>query len=30
VRIADGMFVEHWGVMDMLVLMQQLGVIPAE
>jgi steroid delta-isomerase-like uncharacterized protein len=30
VRVADGMFVEHWGVMDMLVLMQQLGAIPIE
>ena len=30
VRVADGMFAEHWGVMDMLVLMQQLGVVPTE
>jgi len=30
VRVADGMFIEHWGVMDMLVLMQQLGVVPTE
>ena len=30
VRVADGLLVEHWGIMDMLLLMQQLGVIPAE
>ena len=29
VRIADGKFVEHWGQMDNLGMMQQLGVIPA-
>ena len=27
--IADGKFVEHWGVMDSMAMMQQLGVIPA-
>ncbi|KRB46897.1 hypothetical protein ASD90_00390 [Terrabacter sp. Root181] len=25
---ADGKIVEHWGVMDMLTMMQQLGAIP--
>jgi len=30
VRVADGMLVEHWGILDMLLLMQQLGVIPVE
>jgi steroid delta-isomerase-like uncharacterized protein len=29
IRIADGKFVEHWGVMDQMAMMQQLGVIPA-
>ncbi len=29
VRIADGMIVEHWGLMDNMALMQQLGVMPA-
>jgi predicted ester cyclase len=29
VRIAGGKFVEHWGMMDNLSMMQQLGVIPA-
>jgi steroid delta-isomerase-like uncharacterized protein len=28
VRIVDGKCVEHWGLMDQLSLMQQLGVIP--
>jgi predicted ester cyclase len=27
-RIAEGQFVEHWGVMDQMAMMQQLGVIP--
>lgn len=27
--IAEGKFVEHWGVMDSMALMQQLGVVPA-
>jgi steroid delta-isomerase-like uncharacterized protein len=27
--IAEGKFVEHWGVMDSMAMMQQLGVIPA-
>jgi steroid delta-isomerase-like uncharacterized protein len=30
VRLEDGKFVEHWGVMDQMTMMQQLGVIPAE
>ena len=29
VRIAGGKFVEHWGQMDNMGLMQQLGLIPA-
>jgi predicted ester cyclase len=29
-RIAGGKCVEHWGQMDNMALMQQLGVIPAE
>ena len=29
IRIAGGKFVEHWGQMDNLGMMQQLGVIPA-
>ena len=28
-RIADGKCVEHWGQMDSMSLMQQLGAIPA-
>jgi predicted ester cyclase len=24
----DGLAVEHWGVMDMMSMMQQLGVVP--
>jgi len=27
-RIAEGKIVEHWGIMDMLGLMLQLGAIP--
>ena len=27
---ADGQVCEHWGVADMLSLMQQLGVVPAD
>ena len=27
-RIAEGQFVEHWGVMDQMAMMQQLGVMP--
>ena len=27
--IAEGRFVEHWGVMDSMAMMQQLGVAPA-
>ena len=30
VRVADGMLVEHWGILDMLLLMQQIGVIPSD
>jgi steroid delta-isomerase-like uncharacterized protein len=29
IHIADGKFVEHWGVMDQMAMMQQLGAIPA-
>jgi steroid delta-isomerase-like uncharacterized protein len=29
IRIAEGKFVEHWGLMDSMSLMQQLGAIPA-
>lgn len=29
IRIADGKFVEHWGQMDQMAMMQQLGVAPA-
>ena len=28
-RIVEGKFVEHWGVMDSMAMMQQLGVVPA-
>jgi|RhiMetdeSRZDD1v2_1073273.scaffolds.fasta_scaffold97765_3 steroid delta-isomerase-like uncharacterized protein len=28
-RIAEGQIVEHWGLMDRMAMMQQLGVIPA-
>jgi predicted ester cyclase len=28
-RIAEGKIVERWGVVDMMSVMQQLGVIPA-
>jgi steroid delta-isomerase-like uncharacterized protein len=28
-RIVDGKVVEHWGMMDTIGMMQQLGVIPA-
>ena len=27
-RIANGKFVEHWGLMDRLAALQQLGVVP--
>jgi steroid delta-isomerase-like uncharacterized protein len=27
-RVRDGQFVEHWGVMDAMTLMQQLGALP--
>jgi steroid delta-isomerase-like uncharacterized protein len=29
IRLADGKFVEHWGQMDNMRMMQQLGVVPA-
>jgi steroid delta-isomerase-like uncharacterized protein len=29
IRISNGKFVEHWGQMDSMSLMQQLGAIPA-
>jgi steroid delta-isomerase-like uncharacterized protein len=29
IRIAEGQFVEHWGVMDQMAMMQQLGALPA-
>lgn len=29
IRIADGKYVEHWGVMDRAAMLQQLGVMPA-
>jgi len=28
VRVRDGRMVEHWGVMDVMTMMQQLGVVP--
>ena len=27
-RFADGKLIEHWGVMDQMTMMQQLGAIP--
>ena len=30
VRTRDGQFAEHWGVADMMAMMQQLGAIPEE
>ena len=29
IRLADGKFVEHWGQMDTMGMMQQLGAVPA-
>lgn len=28
IRIADGKYAEHWGVMDQAAMMQQLGAMP--
>ena len=28
VRLAGGKFMEHWGILDNMAMMQQLGVIP--
>jgi predicted ester cyclase len=28
IRIAEGKYVEHWGIMDNMAMMQQLGAIP--
>jgi predicted ester cyclase len=28
IRIADGQLIEHWNVLDMLGLMQQVGALP--
>ncbi len=30
IRVQDGKVVEHWGLTDVMSLMQQLGAIPAE
>jgi predicted ester cyclase len=30
VRVRDGRAREHWGVLDGMAMMQQLGAIPAE
>jgi steroid delta-isomerase-like uncharacterized protein len=30
VRIENGQVTEHWGVLDAMALMQQLGAVPAE
>ena len=29
-RVRDGQFVEHWGVMDAMTMMQQLGALPEQ
>jgi predicted ester cyclase len=29
IRIEDGKCAEHWGVTDMMSLMQQIGAVPA-
>jgi steroid delta-isomerase-like uncharacterized protein len=29
IRVVDGLLAEHWGVMDMAKMMQQLGAMPA-
>ena len=29
IRLTEGKFVEHWGIMDSMALMQQLGAMPA-
>jgi predicted SnoaL-like aldol condensation-catalyzing enzyme len=28
VRVRDGQVIEHWGVMDAMKMMQQLGAMP--
>ena len=28
-RVADGKFVEHWGIVDQYSMLQQLGLVPA-
>jgi predicted ester cyclase len=30
VRVRDGQAVEHWGLLDGMTLMQQLGAIPEQ
>ena len=30
VRVRDGQFVEHWGITDMMSMMQQLGAMPEQ
>ncbi len=29
IRVENGMYVEHWGIADMMTLMTQIGAIPA-
>lgn len=29
IRLAEGKYVEHWGIMDSMAMMQQLGAMPA-
>jgi len=30
IRVRDGEFAEHWGVMDSMTMMQQLGAVPEQ
>ena len=30
VRVQDGKAAEHWGVTDVMALMQQIGAVPAD